>query len=51
MMAAEDAAGDTTKLAAYRKALDAAETSFVETFLGVLWDIGLEIGHELDWDL
>jgi [protein-PII] uridylyltransferase len=28
-------------------ALDAAGTVFVESFLGVLWDIGLEIGHSV----
>jgi len=26
---------------------DAADTAFVENFLGVLWDIGLEIGHSV----
>ncbi len=28
-------------------ALDAAGTAFVESFLGTLWDIGLEIGHSV----
>jgi len=28
-------------------ALDSAGTAFVERFLGVLWDIGLEIGHSV----
>ena len=29
------------------EALDGAGTGFVERFLGVLWDIGLEIGHSV----
>jgi [protein-PII] uridylyltransferase len=38
---------DVDVLVLLRDALDGEGTQFVERFLGVLWDIGLEIGHSV----
>jgi [protein-PII] uridylyltransferase len=38
---------DVDVLILHARPLDAAGTAFVERFIGVLWDIGLEVGHSV----
>ncbi len=38
---------DVDVLILHARPLDAAGTAFVERFVGVLWDIGLEVGHSV----